>query len=87
MAVDFLQAADFLRNELEEFYWAVHRGHDNEVVRRAAERLQAALDKVETLADDHGERWEHIPVEQRWGWLRLVSHVGTAIHELKKLIL
>jgi hypothetical protein len=56
MAVDFLQAADFLRKELEEFYRMVHRGDEDEAARRAAAaRLQAALDKVETLADDHGE--------------------------------
>ncbi len=40
---------------------------------------------MEALADDPGEGWKELPMGQRWGYLRLLSYLGTAIHELKKV--
>ncbi len=86
MAIDFLQVADFLQDELAQFFHVVRRIEDVTTQQAAAARLQAALDRVAAFADDPGEpQWRATSEPQRWGYLRLVSHVGTAMHELRRL--
>jgi len=42
------------------------------------------VDQLEAVADDPGEEWRTLPDSQRWGYLRLISHLGTATHELHR---
>lgn len=83
MTVDFLKTADFFQEELQAFYWVRRHGGDESELQTAIERLRAAVDQVEPHVNDLGEQWRNLILEQRWGYLRLVSHVGTATHELK----
>lgn len=83
MASDFLQAAEFLQEELKAFYEVRRQMSDGVAVQTAAQRLWEALQQVEPMAEDPGEQWRVLGESQRWGYLRLVSHVGTAMHELK----
>lgn len=85
MAIDFLQTADFLQEELQVFYTVLRRGGDGLDLQEAVERLHSAVDQLEPLADDPGERWKDLPMGQRWGYLRMLSHLGTATHELKRV--
>ncbi len=85
MAIDFLQTADFLQQELQAFYKVLRRGGDGLELQKAVERLRSAVDQVEPLADDPGEGWNELPMGQRWGYLRMLSHLGTATHELKRV--
>jgi hypothetical protein len=81
MATNLLKAADSLRDELSEFYWTVRRGGDTVV---AAERLQAAVHSVEGEVTDPEERVNMV-LEQRWGYVQLVSLIQTARYELRQL--
>lgn len=83
MAVDFLKTADFLQEELQTFYRTLRCGEEGRELQTAIERLRAAVNQVEPLVNDLGEQWRTLTVEQRWGYLRVVSHMGTASHELK----
>ena len=82
--IDFLKKADFLKAELQEFYQALRRGGSQAARETAIARLRTAMGKAEAFAEDPGHQWEYLPQEQRWGYLQLVSCVGTASHELKK---
>jgi hypothetical protein len=82
---DFCRKADFLKEEIEELYRLLRRGGKRTAKEAAVVRLQTALGTVEAWAEDPGPAWERLPLAQRWGYLRLVSHVGMAMHELKKL--
>ncbi len=82
----FAQTSTFLQQELQEFFRAVRRSKGDEALLRVAgERLSAAVYFVEPLGEDPGEGWEHLPMEQRWGYMRVVSLLGTAVHELRRL--
>jgi hypothetical protein len=81
--IDFLKTADFLQEELQAFYRVLRCGGKNEELRAAIMRLQAVIEQVEPLANDPGEAWRTLAMEQRWGYMRLLSHLGTASHELK----
>lgn len=85
MAIDFLRTADFLHAELQAFYTILRRGGEELELQQAVERLRSAVDQVEALADDPGEGWNELPMGQRWGYLRLLSYLGTATHELKRV--
>jgi hypothetical protein len=85
MTIDFLKTADFLQGELQIFYRALRRGGNKEELQLAIERLQTAIDHVEPLANDPGEVWQTLAMEQRWGYMRVLSHLGTATHELKSI--
>jgi hypothetical protein len=85
MAIDFLRTADFLWEELQAFYTVLRRGGDERELQTVVERLRSAVDHVEPLAEDPGEGWNELPKGQRWGYLRLLSHLGTATHELKRV--
>lgn len=78
--------SDFLQQELQEFFRAVRRSKgEEELIQAAAERLLAVVHRAEPYGDDLGEAWEHLAVEQRWEYLRVVSLLGTATHELRRL--
>lgn len=85
MTIDFLKMADSLQEELQEFY-RILRGGGNEKERRAAiQRLRAAVNQVEPLASDPAEAGKSLAMEQRWGYMRVLSHLGTATRELKSV--
>lgn len=85
MAVDFLHEANAFKRELQEFYRMLRRGGTAMAKKIAVARLRQALVKVEPLAEDPGPHWERLSTRQRWAYLQLVSHVGTAMHELRRL--
>lgn len=85
MAIDFLQTADFLQAELQAFYTVLRRGGEGLALQTAVERLRSAVDHVEPLTEDPGEGWKELPMGQRWGYLRLLSHLGMASYELKRV--
>ena len=84
MTINFLKAADFLQGELQEFYRVLRRGNDNQAIRTAAERLRAAMNEIEPIAQDPGDAWKDLPSDQRWGYLRVLSHLGTADHPVER---
>jgi hypothetical protein len=84
MTIDFVQKARFLKAELDAFHRTLEHHKDEEAREQACHRLRKALNHVEALAEDPGGLWQYLPEEQRWGWLRLVSYVGVAMHELKR---
>ena len=84
MPIDFLKTADLLREELEGFYRVLRRGSHGSERQTAIDRLRAAVSQTEPL-EESGDQWRSLPDEQRWGYLRMVSHLGTAVHELKQV--
>jgi hypothetical protein len=85
MTVDFLKMADFLQEERQEFYQVLRRGGDERKRQVAIERLRRVINQVEPVARDPGEAWKSLAMEQRWGYMRGLSHLGTAMHELKSV--
>ena len=83
MTIDFLSAADYLQAELQAFFRVLRRTQDVATIRAAKERLQVAVNQVEPLSEDPGEAWQDLALPQRWGYLRVLSHLGTATHELR----
>jgi hypothetical protein len=85
MTIDFLQLADCLQDELRQFCRVARQTTDPAARQTAAARLQAAVDKVESFSYAPGEeQWRTLCESQRWGYLRLESYVGTAVHELRQ---
>lgn len=83
---EFVQMSAFLYQEIQEFFRKVRRSQGEEaLIQKAAERLCAAVHYAEPFGEDPGEAWEHLSIEQRWGYVRTVSLLGTAMHELKRL--
>lgn len=81
MPTDFLKDVDFLKNELMEFYWVVRHGND---ATAAMARLQAALNRMEgNIGDPALLTTQALP--QRWGYVQLVSLIGTIKEELRGL--
>lgn len=83
MAIDFLRTADYLQDELQKFFRVIRHTKDTAAIKAAIERLQSVVNKVEPLSEDPGEAWKNLAVNQRWGYLRVLSHLGTATHELQ----
>jgi uncharacterized tellurite resistance protein B-like protein len=83
MTVNFLKTADFLQEELQAFFRVLRLGSDVEAIRSAAERLRRTVDEIEPLAKDPGDAWKDLAPDQRWAYLRMLSHLGTADHEIK----
>jgi hypothetical protein len=79
----FSQKADFLQEELQAFFRVLRLGNDVEAIRSAAERLRKTIDEIEPLATDPGDAWKDLASDQRWAYLRMLSHLGTAGHEIK----
>jgi len=85
MAIDYSQLADFVREELQQFLHVIQHADDESTWRAAVERLWATVNRVEALSYAPGEeQWNALPESQRWGYLRLESYVGTALHELRQ---
>lgn len=85
MSIDFLKTADFLQAELQAFYRGVRCGRDEEERRAAIARLRAVVVHLQSMIGDPYTAWQSCAVEQRWGYLRVLSHLGTATHELKSI--
>ena len=86
MALDFVQAQGRLQGDLQAFFRQVRRSKGAEVkVQVAMARVRRAIDQLEPLAADPGDRWPNLALEQRWGYLRLLSYLGTASHALKEV--
>jgi hypothetical protein len=83
MTTNFLKTADFLQEELQAFFRVLRLGNDVEAIRSAAERLRKTIDEIEPLAKDPGDAWKDLAPDQRWAYLRMLSHLGTADHEIK----
>jgi hypothetical protein len=82
--LDFLQKADFLKIELQEFYQQLRQGGNRAAKEAALSRLRTAVGEVEAFAEDPGYVWEHLSLAQRWGYLQLVFHVERASCELRQ---
>lgn len=81
MATDLLQTADFLRDELQAYFHVIRCGGGKGA--HAAVRLRAALRKVEPLLPAGPCDQVNLALEQRWGYVQLVSLIETARHELQ----
>ena len=82
MAVNLLQTADFLRDELQEFYHVLRRGGADGA--EVAGRLRAALRQVEPLLPPKPFNQIDFALEQRWGYVQLVALIDTAHRELQR---
>ena len=80
MTVNFLKTADFLQEELQAFFRVLRLGSDVEAIRSAAERLRKTVDEIEPLAKDPGEAWKDLAPDQRWAYLRVLSHLEGVMH-------
>ncbi len=83
MHMNYLAAANHLYNELRAFretrqHWPAHSA----VLQMAQQRLQTVIAQLEPLGEDPGDAWKRLEVAQRWGYIRLVSFLGTATYEL-----
>ena len=81
MATDLLKDVDFLKNELKDFYTVIRRGGDPTT---AVAQLRAALSCVEGSIGDPAQLTDQA-LPQRWGYVQLVSLIGTVKEELKGL--
>jgi hypothetical protein len=81
MTTDFLNDVDFLKAELMEFYRVVRHGDE---ATAAVARLQTALNRVEGSVGELPQLTEQA-LPQRWGYVQLVSLMGTIKEELKGL--
>lgn len=85
MAINYSQLADFVREELQQFLHVMRQTDDESTQRAAVERLWATVNSVEALSYAPGDfQWNTLSEDQRWGYLRLESYVGTALHELRR---
>jgi len=86
VSVDYIQAAKRLHEELLAFNETLqHTPHDHTMLQRARRQLETVVAQMELLGEDPGEAWESLSVDQRWGYLRVASLLGTAAHELRRL--
>lgn len=83
--IDYIRQAELLKVELGAFSQSIRHTQDEAVHQQAAARLQQAVDTAEVWAEDPGPLWDRLSKAQRWGYLRLVSYLGIATHELKTL--
>ena len=85
MIVDYSQLANFIRDELQQFLCTIRQTENDDACRTATEQLWAAVHRVEVFSyAPSDEEWRFLTDVQRWGYLRLESYVGTAIHELRQ---
>ena len=86
MADEFVRTSAFLHQEVQTFFRALrHRKGDEDRIRTAGARLSAAVAFAEPFGEDPGEGWERLSREEQWGYLQVVSLLGTAVHELRRL--
>ena len=82
MAANLLHTADFLRGELQAYFHTIRRGGEDGV--KAVARLRAALQTVELVLPSSPCDQVNFALEQRWGYVQLVSLIETARHELQR---
>ena len=82
MVANLLHTADFLRDELQAYFHMIRRGGEEGV--KAAARLRTALGKVEPLLPPGSVDQVNFTLEQRWGYVQLISLIDTARHELRR---
>lgn len=82
MTANLLRTADFLRDELQAYFHTIRRGGEDGA--RAVVRLRAALEKVELVLPSGSCDQVNFALEQRWGYVQLVSLIETARHELQR---
>ena len=86
MRNELVQTSALLQQELQEFFRAVRRSKgDDTLIQKAAERLCAVVHYIEPFGEDPGEAWETLSIDHRWGYMRVASFLGTAVHELRRL--
>jgi hypothetical protein len=81
MVNNLLQTVDFLRDELQQYYRILRRGGEDGA--KAAARLRGVLRQVEPLVPAGPVEQVDSALEQRWGYVQLVSLLETARHELQ----
>ena len=85
MDTDYVRSAEFLYETLQVFRELLRQEKQNEsVLETARGRLQTVVTQMEPLGKDPGEAWQSLLMAQRWGYLRLVSYLGTATHLLRE---
>lgn len=82
MSVNLLHTVDFLRDELQAYFHIIRKGGEDGAA--AAERLRTALRRVEPLLPPEETDRVGLTLEQRWGYVQLVSLIDTARHELHR---
>ena len=85
MTLDYSQLANFIREELQQFLCTVRQTENEDARRTATEQLWSAINRVESFSYAPSDaQWQSLSEAQRWGYLRLESYVGTAVHELRQ---
>jgi hypothetical protein len=82
--VNFLTLADTLREALDAFYRALWHDTQGTELHGAVARLRALLQQAEPLVSHPEDRYQLV-LEQRWGYLLVLSHVEAARRELQHL--
>ena len=82
MVANLLCTADFLRDELQIYFHLIRRGGEDGA--KAAARLRMALQKVEPLLPPGSVDQVNFTLEERWGYVQLISLMDTARHELHR---
>lgn len=85
MSIDYVQLANVVRSELQQFLCTVQQTDSEQIQQIATEQLWSIITRVQefTYAPSDAQ-WEALSAGQRWGYLRLESYVGTALHELRQ---
>src|SRR5215208_3071381 len=85
LAIDYVQAAEFLHRVLQDVSAILLREPQNAGgLVTARQCLQTVVAQMEPLGEDPGKAWPSLAMKQRWGYLRLVSCLGTAMHLLRQ---
>ncbi|HXG18360.1 MAG TPA: hypothetical protein VNN62_04730 [Methylomirabilota bacterium] len=85
MSINYSSMANFLREELQRFLLSVQHAADEATRQAATDRLQTALRRVEVYSyAPEEDEWHALSESQRWGYLRLESYFGAALHELRQ---
>ena len=79
MTTDFLKMSDSFQEELQEFYQVLRCGGDKRKRQMATERLRRVINQVEPLARGAGEAGKSLAMEQQWGYMSVLAHLGTAM--------
>ena len=82
MAANLLYTADFLRDELQAYFHRIRQGGEDGA--KAAARLRMVLQRVEPLLPPGSVDQVNFALEQRWGYVQLISLIDTARHELHR---
>ena len=73
-APDCQSLTETLRTELQAFYRTLRFSRDPQKITQAAERLQVALSKVESVVANPKQRYSW-PHEQQWNFVSLFAYV------------